>query len=98
METTIWILVTVAVGWTLAYFRAPLFVWTAGIAVALGLCSYFGPGLTFGLVVAWLIFSVIAVPLNIPPLRLGLVSNRLLAVFRRITPSMSTTEREALEA
>ncbi len=92
----IWTII-VAVAWTLAYFRLPLWLWTLAIAGALGLCTAHC-GSTVFIIAAWVIFAVIALTLNLPPLRRMLVSNRLFSVFRRIMPSMSTTEREALDA
>src|SRR4029077_16187572 len=41
---------------------------------------------------------VLAIPLNFPPLRRALISDGVLAVFRRILPPMTPTEREAIEA
>ena len=40
----------------------------------------------------------IAAILAIPPLRRSLISDRVLAVYRKLMPPMSQTEREALEA
>jgi len=44
------------------------------------------------------LIGVIAVVLLLPPLRRALVSNPLLAIFRRILPPMSQTEQEAIDA
>src|SRR5437667_364622 len=41
---------------------------------------------------------VLAISLNFPPLRRPLISDGVLAVFRRILPPMTPTEREAIEA
>ncbi len=45
-----------------------------------------------------LILVLLAIPLNYPPLRRKLISDGVLAVFRKILPPMSQTEREAIEA
>lgn len=92
------ILLVVAVAWTLAYFRTPLWLWTATAAGALMGCTALVPQLSAGLLIAWIAFLLAAVSLNFPPLRRLLVSNHLLRVFRKIMPAMSATEREALEA
>jgi acyl-CoA dehydrogenase len=91
-----WILLSLALAWALAYFRAPLLLWTAAAAGALALWSYTAPGVapTAG----WIVFAVLAIPLNFKPLRRRLISAPVLAVFRRIMPAMSDTEREALDA
>jgi acyl-CoA dehydrogenase len=45
----------------------------------------------------WVLFAPLAL-LNIAPLRLAFVTKPFLLVYRRMLPSMSSTEREALEA
>ncbi len=52
----------------------------------------------FLLGVLWAVFAALALPLNLPPLRRAIISNRVFAVFRKLMPPMSSTEREALEA
>ena len=89
---SVWTALAVAVVacWVLGYFSAPLWLWTlagAGLLAAAG-C---GP-------VAWTVFLVVAVPFNLRPLRRMLVASPLLALFRRILPQISQTEREALDA
>jgi len=46
----------------------------------------------------WSIFLLVAIPLNVPSLRRSLVSDRVFDIFRKVMPTMSDTEREALEA
>ena len=48
--------------------------------------------------IAAAVVLAIAATLAIPPLRRRLISDRVLAVYRRLMPPMSQTEREALEA
>ncbi|MDW8469059.1 MAG: acyl-CoA dehydrogenase [Burkholderiales bacterium] len=43
-------------------------------------------------------FAALAAALNIPPLRRRLLSDPVLALYRRILPDMSQTEKEAIEA
>jgi acyl-CoA dehydrogenase len=80
----------------LAYFRAGLWIWTAASLVLLW--SVFYPiGSMLGLIV-WTLFVVVALILNLPPLRRTILSRPLLGLFRSILPPLSDTEREALEA
>lgn len=85
-------------GWFLAYHRLPAWVWAVVFAVLLsvyGEAGWWPEGL---LQAAWIMLGVttlIAVP---SPIRRTLVSLPMLAVFRRILPAVSQTEREALEA
>ncbi len=82
-----------ALVWILAYFRIKLWAWTLAAAVFLGYWTVAGGGTA-----AWPIFVVAAALLNIVPLRRMLLSRPLFGLFRKVLPSMSQTEREALEA
>ena len=72
-----------------AYLRFPLWAWTLAFG-ALVVSTQSVP-----LIV---VFAVIAAMLNIAPLRRSLFTNRVLAVYRRILPDMSQTEKEAIDA
>lgn len=76
--------------WVLGYFAAPLWLWTV---VAAALLAAAGAG-----VVAWCIFGLVAVLLNLAPIRRMIVSAALLNFFRGILPQISQTEKEALDA
>jgi len=95
---TTFAIATVAVLLGLAFFRAPIFVWTAATgvmggtwAVILGL----GAGTNAALAAA---FLAVALVLNLPALRRRLLSDPILAAYRRILPDMSSTEKEAIDA
>jgi len=82
----------------LAYFQAPILVWTvaAGLmtafwAVALQLSAQTNAVLFF-------LFVLIAPVLTIPAVRRRLVSDHILAIFRRILPDMTQTEKDAIDA
>ena len=94
--TTVWIVGFIVAAATLAYHRAPLWLWTLAVAAALVPVLYSAP--VSGQILWVAIFVLIAAPLNILPLRRTLVSKYLFALFKRALPSMSDTEREALEA
>ena len=82
----------------LAYIRVPGWVWTiaAGFVVA-GVARFAHLGQA-ALVSVALAFVVFAAVLNISALRRALISNRVLAIYRRILPPMSQTEQEAIDA
>jgi acyl-CoA dehydrogenase len=89
---------TVAAVFVLAYFGAPLLLWTVGAAAFLSTLSWLaGFGETTNLVVA-ILFVVLAAALNVPWLRRKLVTDRILGLYRRILPDMSQTEKEAIDA
>jgi acyl-CoA dehydrogenase len=98
MVTVGWIVLVVGIGWGLAYFRAPLLLWTVLVGAALALCTTLRAAVSPSLIVPWVIFAAVGLSLNLPPLRRALIGNRIFAAFRRVMPPMSNTEREALDA
>jgi acyl-CoA dehydrogenase len=83
--------------WVLAFIKAPFWIWTVAIGVGLTILTlggYLAPGL---LQFVWILGLVVAL-LNIPLVRQQLFMAPLLALYRRHLPTMSATEREALEA
>src|SRR3989449_200198 len=98
MLTLVW-LVAVSVGFfALAYVNASGWMWTGAIAVALAAAWGAHLVLLAAVIVLAGLLVVLAIPLNSPPLRRALISDGVLAVFRRILPPMTPTEREAIEA
>jgi acyl-CoA dehydrogenase len=80
------------------YFGLPILWWT----VAAGLLGWYlsvaaGFGFAANMVLAS-VFVLVAAVLNIPALRRAVISNHVLAVYRRILPDMSQTEKEAIDA
>jgi len=68
---------------------------TGAALVLLALAGFLSGTLVAVLVIFYLFAAVL---LNAPRLRQGLLSRPLLMLFRSLLPSMSNTEREALEA
>ena len=98
MLTLIWIVAVLAATLALAYVNASGLAFTAAIAVALGV-AWFAHTIPGWLALALtLVFIVLAIPGNLPPLRRKLVSDGVLAAFRKLMPPMSLTERDAIEA
>ncbi len=81
----------------LAYRRLPLLVFTVAFTVLLAAYVVFGnpPGLWLGILVVLLLAFWL---LNLRPLRIVLISGPFMRTYRRLLPSMSATERDALEA
>ena len=92
-----WLLLFVGGGIYLAYQRIDLR--TSTIATGLALLAYtvFGSGWWLWLLLLWLVFGLMIVP-NLIELRREKITKPLLDVYRKMLPSMSDTEREALEA
>ncbi len=82
----------------LAYLEAPILAWTL---VAAALLAYLGAAAGFGgatMTVIGVLFVAVAAVLNVPALRRAILSDRILAIYRRILPDMSATEKEAIDA
>jgi len=98
MMTLSFVLLTLIVAVVLAYMNASGLAWGAGIAAALA-ASFATHALPLALnLLLTALFVILAIALAIPGLRRSLISEPLLAGFRKVMPPMSPTEREALEA
>lgn len=98
MLTLCWVLLFVAIFVTLAYNRASLTVWTIGITLFLLFDTVFHRGISASMIACWLFFLAILIPLNVIPLRRKYISAPIFNFFRKVTPAMSRTEREAISA
>src|SRR3989338_1539825 len=98
MSVLAWIILWLAVMITLAFQRASLSVWTIGLGVFLLACSYFSSFHFVTLGIFWIIYAAIFVTLNVRPLRRHLLSRVIFGFYRQVMPSLSQTEREALNA
>ncbi len=81
----------------LAYARVSLFIWTVVIAAFLTANTYYSGA--YGIMsVEWIIFIVLAGLLNISFLRRTFIATPIFNIYKKIMPSMSDTEKQALEA
>jgi len=80
----------------LAYHRAPIIAWSVGFAVWLEALPWLAR--VQAPLWVWGVFAVVVALLNIVPLRRLLLTGPIFVVFRKITPSMSATEQEAINA
>ncbi|HWJ07488.1 MAG TPA: acyl-CoA dehydrogenase [Steroidobacteraceae bacterium] len=97
MITLLWLLVFVGGAVYLAYRRASLGMATVVAGVVLVAYSALGEPPVAWLALLWLLFALVAL-LNVDAFRLRYVTKPFLRTYRRLLPSMSDTEREALEA
>src|SRR5688572_9828163 len=79
-----------AVFFVFGFFGLPLWAWTLAAAALLFAFT--------ANVFVWAVFAALAVVLNIPFIRRALITDRVLAIYRRILPDMSQTEKEAIDA
>jgi acyl-CoA dehydrogenase len=92
-----WFVLFVGGGITLAYNRVDLRTSTVATGIALLIYTIFGSGGFFWLLLLWLLFGIMVLP-NLPEFRREKFTRPLLDIYRTMLPSMSDTEREALEA
>jgi acyl-CoA dehydrogenase len=97
VTTALWFILFFGGALFLAYQRVSLRLATVAIGAALVLYSVSGPSSLPWLVTLWIAFGALAL-LNVDPFRLRFITRPFLRAYRRMLPSMSDTEREALEA
>ena len=98
MVTLIWILATIFVLGAAAYSRAPGWTWTAIAGASLAGLTLRGALPPAAAGALWTLLIVASALLLIAPLRRTLLSDPLLAWFRKVLPAVSQTEQEALDA
>ncbi|MGB5307212.1 MAG: acyl-CoA dehydrogenase [Gammaproteobacteria bacterium] len=98
MDWMIELLIVVTVLGLLMARQASRYLWIGLIGAYLCFWGLFHAPPAWALVTAWVIFIPVAVLLSVAALRQRIVTGPLLALYRKIMPGMSDTEREALEA
>lgn len=96
-STLFWVLLFPVAAIFLAYRRESLKRSTMVLGGVLGAYTLFGSAGVIWLSMLWLLFLAMLL-LNLENFRRNKLSRRLLAIYRQMLPSMSQTEREALEA
>ncbi|MBI4006848.1 MAG: acyl-CoA dehydrogenase [Gammaproteobacteria bacterium] len=97
-QFTLFLTVCLVFACTFAFLRSTLWLWAMFYGLLLAGFSYYATSSALLLIVFWLCFLLIFIPLLVVPLRQKLISSRLFAIYRKLLPTMSDTEREALEA
>ncbi len=93
----IWLLMFLAVPLTVAYRRTNLATATLAIGAALFIYSIFGSVHWLWLLFLWLCFFALTI-FNFHNLRRERITTQLFKTYKTMVPSLSDTEREALEA
>ncbi len=94
----LWILLTLIIIATAAYFRWPLAGWSAALVITLAAFSGLAGASATTLLVLWVVLAVIVVPLNLKPLRKLIISGPAFRGMKNVMPKISQTEQEALDA
>ncbi len=95
--TVLWLLIFAGGALILAYRRASLRTATVVYAAALLAYTWLGSAGMAWLIALWVLLAGLVL-LNIDGLRLSFITKPFLLVYRRLLPTMSTTEKEALDA
>jgi len=95
-----WILILSLLGLSViaAYRGIKLLNWTLGMALVLAGFAVFTSVSILAIVILSVLFAAIAVPLNFKPFRRQKLSAPFLALYRKMLPTLSDTEKTALEA
>jgi acyl-CoA dehydrogenase len=92
------LLAVLAASLVCAYLRTGLRTWTAAGFIALFGAAWLAGTSWLPIAITTVLFAVVTVPLNLPEFRRRKITAPLLAIYQKITPQLSDTERVALEA
>ncbi len=95
-----WILISslLVISLTAAYRSVRLLPWTIAMAVTLAGFAIFAAVSTLGIIILSVLLAAVAIPLNYKPLRRRWLSEPFLTLYRKMLPTLSDTEKVALEA
>ncbi|MGQ8363753.1 acyl-CoA dehydrogenase FadE [Glaciecola sp. 1036] len=94
MSELFWVLFILLTIGVVTYQRYALQSSVAIVGVALFIATLFGDLGIF----SWILFLAVSVPLLYEPIRKDIISKRLLAFYKKVSPEMSSTEQEAIDA
>ena len=90
-----WILLITLIS---AYFRLPLLVWSILLGAGLAFIQVYTDVSFAHNALLWIIVAALVIPLNVKKLRRNLFSKAVYKVMKKIMPTISQTEQEALDA
>lgn len=92
------VIVVLGLVWASAFFRLSVLIWTVLIGAALVLITLMGHLSLFSILLLWLLYILSAGFANLHRLRQRYVLLPILSALKRRLPTISETEREAIEA
>jgi acyl-CoA dehydrogenase len=92
------VLAALAVFLVFGYFGLAIGWWTLAGGLLLWYVAHLAAFTPFTSAVVAVLFLVVAAVLNIPLIRRKVITDQILALYRRILPDMSQTEKEAIDA
>ena len=90
-----WTAILILILFYTAYMRLPLMIWTTFICIYLLLYTFFSDADAAAVIIAWSIFTFVAVFLNLKSLRRSLFSDRVYAVMKKVMPNCWMHKRQA---
>jgi acyl-CoA dehydrogenase len=81
-----------------AYLRLPLLAWSLLLAAGLVAYTVFAGASQAQITLAWIIYAAVLIPLNLKPVRRNLFSRAIFKAMKKVMPTISQTEQEALDA
>ena len=80
------------------YFRLALIIWSSLLGATLFVFSFTGLASAGSLLIFWVLYLIIVVPLNINSFRINKISLPIKELMAKAMPPISQTEQEALDA
>ncbi len=94
----IWTGVLISILLVSAYLRLPLLIWSLLLGAGLVAFNIFADATLAEKTLLWIIFAAVIIPLNFKPLRRNFFSRVIYVAMKKIMPTISQTEQEALDA
>ncbi|MGV6853363.1 MAG: acyl-CoA dehydrogenase [bacterium] len=98
MSTLTLTILSILLGSLASFKRWTLQQWTITTALLLGIGTITATAPSTGLIILWLVFIAVALPLNHSKFRRNYITEPAMMFYRKITPTLSDTEKTALEA
>ncbi len=93
-----WCILFIALAFVLAFQRAAMMVWSIAYAILLLVLTVLGPASTTACVVFWAVFVVLVLFLQVPMIRMRLLTRRIFRIYKKLKPAMSETEQQVISA
>jgi acyl-CoA dehydrogenase len=94
MFDLVWFLIFIAVFGVVAYQRYSLITCVGVLALTMVIGTIAG-GIG---ILGWILFTLVTLPIAYSPIRVSILSTKLLSFYKSVTPELSDTEKEAIDA
>jgi len=94
----LWTVLLISIVLVSAYLRLPLLLWSLFLGAGLVAFNMFADASMAKNTLLWIVYAAVMIPLNFKPLRRNFFSRFIYAAMKKIMPTISQTEQEALDA